>query len=325
MLIGFTYDLREDYRRQGYSEQEIAEFERTETIDAIESILVSLGHQVDRIGGIQTLTARLAAGHRWELVFNLAEGMHGFAREAQVPALLDAFGIPYTFSDALVLALTLHKAMTKRLVRSLGIATPDFRVVESAADAMNCTLAFPVFAKPVASGSSIGISSASKAQGKEQLASVCRELLQKFNQPVLVETFLPGRELTVGITGTGAKTRAVGVLEVRLTEKAEPGVYSYANKTDYEDRVRYSLATDATARAASDMAVRIWRELGCRDAGRMDFRCDANENVHFLEVNPLAGLDPVHSDLSVLYRLQGVPFRNLFETILASAMERVRR
>src|SRR5262249_11507854 len=156
MLIGFTYDLRDDYRSRGYDEQEVAEFERSETIDAIESILLSLGHRVDRIGGIDKLAARLVRGDRGDLVVNLAEGMHGFAREAQVPALLDAFGIPYTFSDALVLAVTLHKAMTKRIVRDLGIATPDFLVVESAADAVPCPLAFPVFAKPVASGSSIG-------------------------------------------------------------------------------------------------------------------------------------------------------------------------
>jgi len=324
MRIGFTYDLRDDYRHRGYSEQEVAEFERTETIESIESILISLGHDVVRIGGIDKLTSRLAAGDRWDLVFNLAEGMHGFAREAQVPALLDAFRIPYALSDALVLAVTLHKPMTKRIVRDLGVATPDFVVVDSAADALQCPLAFPVFAKPAASGSSIGISAASKVPDKDQLVRVCGELLAKFNQPVLVETFLPGRELTVGLTGTGAKTCAVGVMEVRLTEKAEPGVYSYANKTDYEDRVRYSLATDAVAQTASDLAVRIWKELGCRDAGRMDFRCDGGGNVHFLEVNPLAGLDPVHSDLAVLYRLLGVPFRNLFETILASALERVR-
>jgi D-alanine-D-alanine ligase len=323
MLIGFTYDLRDEYRRRGYTEQEVAEFERTETIDAIESILISLGHQVDRIGGIENLTARLVAGDRWQLVFNLAEGLHGFAREAQVPAILDAYGIPYTLSDALVLALTLHKGLTKRIVRDIGIATPDFFIVESAADAAQCPLSFPVFAKPVASGSSIGISAASKVTNSAQLESVCASLLRQFRQPVLVEAFLPGRELTVGIVGTGVKARTVGVMEVTLTEKAEPGIYSYANKTNYEDRVRYSLATDGMAVVASELAVRVWRELGCRDAGRMDFRSDADGSVHFLEVNPLAGLDPVHSDLSVLYRLLGIPFRQLFETILESAFERL--
>ena len=129
MRIGFTYDLRDDYLRQGYSEEDTAEFDAAETIDAIESALRSLGHAVDRIGGVKPLAARLAAGDRWDLVFNYAEGMFGFAREAQVPALLDAFQVPYTFSDGLVFALTLHKGLTKHVVRGLGLPTPDFAVV----------------------------------------------------------------------------------------------------------------------------------------------------------------------------------------------------
>jgi D-alanine-D-alanine ligase len=107
--IGFTYDLQDDYLRQGYSAEETAEFDALETIDAIEAALVASGHTVDRIGGVKKLSTRLVAGDRWDLVFNYAEGMFGFAREAQVPALLDAFQIPYTFSDGLVFAMTLHK------------------------------------------------------------------------------------------------------------------------------------------------------------------------------------------------------------------------
>ena len=134
MRIGFTYDLRDDYLREGYTAEETAEFDAIETIEAIETALVSLGHTVDRIGGVKNLSARLTAGDRWDLVFNYAEGMFGFAREAQVPSLLDAFQIPYTLSDGLVFALTLHKGMTKHVVRSLGIRTPDFAVVSSMAD-----------------------------------------------------------------------------------------------------------------------------------------------------------------------------------------------
>ena len=119
MRIGFTYDLRDDYLRAGYSAEESAEFDEVETIDALEAALVSLGHTVDRIGGVKNLSSRLSAGDRWDLVFNYAEGMFGFAREAQVPSLLDAFQIPYTLSDGLVFALTLHKGMTKHVVRSL--------------------------------------------------------------------------------------------------------------------------------------------------------------------------------------------------------------
>src|ERR1700733_4739886 len=129
MKVGITYDLRTEYLSRGYTAEETAEFDSIETIDAIDVALCGLGHETDRIGNVRSLTRRLAAGDRWDLVFNLAEGLHGFGREAQVPALLDAFAIPYTFSDPLVLALALHKGMTKRLVASLGISTPAFAVV----------------------------------------------------------------------------------------------------------------------------------------------------------------------------------------------------
>ena len=132
MKIGLTHDLRDDYLAEGYSEEETAEFDRAETIDAVDRTLTELGFRTDRIGHLKSLTGRLAAGDRWDLVFNIAEGLRGFGREAQVPALLDAYEIPYTFSDPLVLALTLHKGMTKHVIRDMGIPTPDFAVIESA-------------------------------------------------------------------------------------------------------------------------------------------------------------------------------------------------
>ena len=193
MRIGFTYDLRDDYLRQGYSEEDTAEFDATETIDAIAAALQTLGHVVDRIGGIKSLATRLAGGDRWDLVFNYAEGMFGLAREAQVPALLDAFQIPYTFSDGLVFALTLHKGLTKHVIRDLGIPTPDFAVVSQVSDVDRVRLPFPLFVKPIASGSSVGISAASHVTDASALATTCRHLLDRFGQPVLVETFLPGR------------------------------------------------------------------------------------------------------------------------------------
>ena len=226
MRIGFTYDLRDDYLREGYSEEEAAEFDAAETIDAIAAALVSLGHVVDRIGGIRSLAARLTAGERWDLVFNYAEGLFGYAREAQAPALLDAFQIPYTFSDGLAFALTLHKGFTKHVVRDLGIPTPDFAVVSQASDLDRIRLPYPLFVKPVASGSSVGISAASYVEEASALRSTCRALLEKFQQPALVETFLPGRELTVGIVGTGPRARVLGVMEVLFTEDAEAHGYS---------------------------------------------------------------------------------------------------
>src|SRR5688572_19957623 len=199
------------------------------------------------IGSIHQLTNRLAAGARWDLVFNIAEGLRGFGRESQVPALLDAYDIPYTFSDPLVLALSLHKGMAKRVVRDLGLPTPAFAVVETAADLATVDLPFPVFAKPVAGGTSAGVDGSSRIHDPEGLNRRCLELLERFRQPVLVEAYLPGREVTVGIVGTGTDARVLGVMEVLLQPGAEQDVYSYSNKAEYHGRVEYALATGELA------------------------------------------------------------------------------
>ena len=322
MKIGMTYDLQEDYLARGFSEEETAEFDRADTIEAIDKTLNDLGYETDRIGNIQDLTARLAAGDRWDMVFNIAEGLMGFGREAQVPALLDAYNIPYTFSDPLVLALTLHKGMTKHVIRDLGIPTPGFFVVENGLDMERIDLPFPLFAKPVAEGTGKGINTASKIRNREELVSVCQQLMETFNQPVLVETFLPGREFTVGITGTGKTAKAIGVIEVVLKNDAEPDVYSYWNKKRYEKLVTYRLVKDPMAEKAKEVALTAWWGLGCRDGGRIDLRADANGMPNFLEVNPLAGLHPVISDLCIIADKVGMTYKDLIHAIMSSAIRR---
>ncbi len=324
MKIGLTYDLKDDYLQLGYGKEETAELDSVLTIDALDSTLSELGHEVARIGHLTALASRLLAGERWDLVFNIAEGFHGLGREAQVPALLDAFQVPYTFSDPLVLTLTLHKGMTKHVVRDLGIPTPDFAVVEDEHDIEMVRLPFPLFAKPVAEGTSKGITASSKICTTEDLGKVCRDLLAKYRQPVLVEEFLPGREFTVGIAGTGRKARVLGVSEVLLLEKAEAEVYSYHNKAYYEDRVRYHLVEGPIGEEAREVALAAWRGLGCRDGGRVDVRCAADGSVQFIEVNPLAGLNPVWSDLPILCGLAGIPYQQLLQMIVESASERIK-
>lgn len=319
MKVGITYDLRSDYLAMGYSETETAEFDRPDTIDAIEEAIRACGHETDRIGHLRSLVGRLAAGDRWDLVFNIAEGMYGFAREAQIPALLDAWQINYTFSDALVLALALHKGMAKRVMRDLGIPTPDFAVVESHEDIAAVKLPFPLFAKPVAEGTGKGVSAHSKLTTREELDRVCRALLREHRQPVLIEEFLPGREFTVGIVGTGRRARALGTLEVVLRGHAEEGVYSYVNKEQCEDLVQYVLTNDAASKDAEALAVEAWRGLGCRDAGRVDLRAGADGRLSVLEVNPLAGLHPLHSDLPILCTAIGMSFHELIRQILEEA------
>ncbi len=322
--IGITFDLRSYYLSQGYSELETAEFDRESTIDGIAAALQALGHSPERIGALTQLVPRLAAGERWDLVFNIAEGMYGFGRESQVPAVLDAYRIPYTFSDPVVLGISLHKGWAKRIIRDLGLPTPEFAVVESEADIGRVNLPYPLFAKPIAEGTGKGITAASRLSSPAELRDRCRELLARFRQPVLVERFLPGREYTVGITGTGAGAQAVGTMEVELRKQAEAGVYSYANKENSEELVDYRLVTDAQARRAQETALAVWRGLGCRDGGRVDLREDERGVPNVMELNPLAGLHPEHSDLPIICNLAGISYEELIRRIVDSALLRAR-
>lgn len=328
MNIGLTYDLRAEYLAMGYGEEETAEFDREETIDELEKAMRALGHTTDRIGNAWRLVERLVRGDRWDLVFNIAEGLRGAGREAQVPAILDLYGIPYTFSDALVMALTLHKGLTKRVIRDSGLRTPDFAVVESAADAGAIRFAPPYFIKPVAEGTSKGITGKSIVNDGAALWPLCAELLREFRQPVIVEEYLSGREFTVGMLGTGPRAEVVGTLEMGLRPGAEDGVYSYVNKEQCEELVDYILVRpegDEQVREAEAAALAAWRTLGCRDAGRVDLRCDAGGRPQFLEVNPLAGLHPTHSDLPILCTKLGIPYVQLIDRILRSASDRVKQ
>lgn len=323
MRIGFTYDLRSDYLALGYGEEETAEFDKEETIAAIEAELRTLGYLVDRIGHVKALVARLAAGQSWDLVFNICEGLHGAGRESQVPALLDAFGIPYVFSGPTTLGLTLNKALTKHVVQNLGIPTAEFAVIARPEEIAQVRVPFPLFLKPTCEGTGKGISPRSRVSDPAALAQVALDLLERFQQPVLVEAYLPGREFTTGVVGQGANARVLGTMEVLFTDAAETSDYSYLNKADYEGRVQYRPVFGKVAQSCQEVALAAWRGLGCVDGGRVDLRMDDAERVCFIEVNPLAGLNPVHSDLPILCRLHGIDFHDLIAEIMKQAHQRL--
>jgi D-alanine-D-alanine ligase len=326
MHIGITFDLRSDYLAAGYGEEETAEFDQVGTIESIDSALCELGHLTDRVGHARNLIERLAAGDRWDLVFNICEGLHGVAREAQVPAVLDVYDIPYTFSDPASLCVCLDKALTKTVLRATGVATPDSYVVHELSDIENCPLRFPMIAKPLAEGTGKGIDRASKITDSAALRLVCERLLRQYKQPVLVETFLPGREFTVGIVGTAAGAEVVGTLEIVLRGMAEPDVYSYGNKEQSEELCDLSLvlpSKDAAVAEAEGIALSAWRAVAGRDAGRVDLRCDAAGNPQVIEINPLAGLHPTHSDLPMVWTKVGGAYVELIERIVESARSRV--
>jgi D-alanine-D-alanine ligase len=322
LKIGVTYDLRSDYLALGYSQEATAEFDAEDTIAAVCAALSGLGHQVERIGGIRPLAAALVAGTRWDAVFNICEGLKGVAREAQVPALLEAFDIPYVFSDPLTLALALDKAMAKRVVRDAGVATADFALIESERDIARVILPFPLFLKPVAEGSGKGVGVRSKVEDRGALESVARDLLKTFAQPVLVEEFLPGREFTVGIIGTGAGARVLGSIEIVPGEKYVGHGYGFENKEGWEDKLQVLRGEGAQAEAAGEVALAAWRALRCRDGGRADVRLDAHGQPRFIEVNPLAGIRPGYSDLCFIAEFEGLSYQQLIGKFLEGFLAR---
>jgi D-alanine-D-alanine ligase len=325
MHIALTYDLRSDYEKLGFSGETIAEFDSVQTINAIDSALTSLGYKTERVGNIWRLTEKLAASERWDMVFNIAEGLHGMAREAQVPALLDAYQIPYVFSEPDILVICHNKALAKQIVAAAGVPTAQYTVVKNLSDIENIAMAYPLFAKPIAEGTGKGVSEKSLVKNKAQLRATCQQLLEQFGQPVLVEDYLSGREFTVGITGTGAAAKIVGVLEVILKDGAESAGHTYHNKENCEELIDYVLCNDATAQKAAEVTLAAWQALGCRDGGRIDIRCDEAGLPHFIEVNPLAGLHPVRSDLTILASQAGVSYNELIGRIMDSASQRVEK
>lgn len=322
LRIALCYDLKSDYLAAGFAPEEVMEFDEEVTIAALAGALSQLGHHPERVGRGVELARRLAAGERWDLVFNFAEGVRGRSREAQVPALCEMFDQPYTFSDPLTCAVTLDKSLAKRLVRDHGLPTAPFALVERPEDAAAVDLAPPLFAKPVAEGSSKGVTRLSRVETREELAAACAELIRTFRQPVLVESFLPGREMTVGIVGNGEDARVLGVMEVAFRTGAD-SAYTALNKREYETWIDYSLLDgEPVARRAREVALAAYRALGCRDLARIDLRCDAAGEPQFLEVNPLPGLHPTYSDLPILAGRAGTSYVELVGQIVDATARR---
>ncbi|MEI7500457.1 MAG: D-alanine--D-alanine ligase [Bacteroidota bacterium] len=322
MTIGLTYDLRSDYLKEGYSEEETAEFDRDSTIEAIDLTLQQLGYRTNRVGHVKHLIQRLSKGDRWDLVFNICEGIHGIGREAQVPALLDVYQVPYTFSDPLVLSLTLHKGMTKRVVRDCGIPTPEFKIIEQIDDCAAVDMTYPLFVKPNAEGTGKGINALSKVNDPDELLTICTDLLKRYPSGLLVEEYLPGREFTVGILGSGSESYSIGIMEILYKQDNTNNIYSYQTKSDYLKAVDYKIPGKDISDKCIALALTTWRALGCLDGGRVDIRVDRFGTPNFIEVNPLAGLDKIHSDLPILAYMHGYSYSDIIEGIMLSARKR---
>ncbi|MGE3806938.1 MAG: ATP-grasp domain-containing protein [Gemmataceae bacterium] len=339
MRIGITYDLKEPSPTSpavapsaGLPDDFYEEFDSIDTIDAIARVLTDLGHDVEKLGDGRELIQRLLSDPP-ELVFNFAEGQGvGRTREARVPALLEMLNIPYTGSDPLTFAVTLDKDCAKRLVASENIGVPAGAVIApgevSHADieALESDLRFPLIVKPAWEGSSKGIRSTSLVSAPGELAEVIARMGRDYRQPVLVEEFIDGDEITVGVLGN-EKPAVMGVMRVVPTEATARFVYSLEVKRDFRKRVRYECPAPVPAEAlvsVEEAALEVYRVLGCRDVARIDFRL--REGVpYFLEANPLPGLTPGVSDLVIMAELLGWNYSRLVEAILKAALDRLGR
>lgn len=322
MKVGLTYDLRSWYTDRGYSMDETAEFDKQETVDALENALKLMGHETELVGNAFQVIEALAAGKTWDMVFNIAEGLYGDGRESVIPAILDQYRIPYVFSGPVILGLSLNKHLAKLVVAASGVQVSPGFLISELKDLTKCNLEYPLFVKPVSEGTGKGITAKSLVKTPAELEKMVKWILSEFRQPALVEEYLPGREFTVGLVGYGDEAVAIGGMEV-ITSDNLP--YSLEVKENYQNYCKYkSLDADIIDECKS-VALGAWKALDAVDAGRVDLKADRNGNICFIEANPLAGLNPVHSDLPILARMYGIEYQTLLEMIMNAAIKRTKK
>lgn len=313
-----------------------AEWDSPDTIAAVERALAQLG-DVIRLEATADFPRRLREA-RPDIVFNMAEGLTGQNREAHVPAICEFYGIPYSGSDPLTLSLGLHKARAKQMLQFHGIPTAAFTLVETLGDARavkrDTRLRFPLFAKPVQEGSSKGITERNLIRDRGELLACVTELLEVYEQPVLIEEYLPGAEFTCGVLGNGREARVLPIVGIRfdaLPEGALP-IYGFEAKWiwDTPDRplkmFECPASVDESLRSAIEhVTLRAYNALGCRDWSRIDVRLDALGTPHIVEVNPLPGILPNPEDNSCLPKAAaaaGLSYDELIQSCVLAAAKR---
>jgi D-alanine-D-alanine ligase len=325
LRVGLTFNLRAPSASEGAVDEETAEYDSPATIAALRAAIESHGHEVLELEAKPDVLAKLHA-LRPDVVFNLAEGGSGRARETQVPALLELLGIPYTGSDPTAIGIALDKVIAKKLVAYAGLPTPAFVLMSTGREPLPKGMRFPVIAKPFSEGSSRGVTDRSVAESERQLRKVVREQLERYRQPVLVEAFLPGREFTIGLLGD--PPRALLPMEVCFTNtKNKHPVYGFDNKF-YSRDVKLVVPAKVSRQLGGELArlaLACFAALGCRDVGRVDLRLDARGKPSFIECNPLPGLAPGFSDLCVIAEASGVSYRQLIGETLAPALLRMKQ
>ncbi len=320
--VGLAYNLKHT-TESGLPDDE-AEYDDISTVVAIERALEYSGCQVELMEATDELPDRLRRS-RPDIVFNIAEGRRGRAREAQVPSMCNFYGIPFTGSDETTLCVALDKALTKRLLATHRIRTPKYKVARAATRETFSGVPFPVIVKPNAEGSSKGIGNFSVAENRGELNRILTKNMGLYRQDMLVEEYVDGREFTVGILGNGPGARVFPPMEIVYRNRNRFSIYSFEVKKDYQAQIRYECPADIDADTQSeimDMARGIYTVLECRDFARIDFRLSRAGRPYFIEINPLPGLAPGYSDFPMLAGFCGMDYDTLVCSVLDAALKR---
>jgi D-alanine-D-alanine ligase len=318
--VGFTYNVK-----RSHDGDDEAEWDPPETIIAIANALARQGHIVVHLEATPDLP-RVLAEADVDLIFNIAEGVEGRNREAQVPALCELLGIPYTGSDSATLAIALDKALGKKVLMQHDILTPKFQLMESARERLSGDMKFPLIVKPNAEGSSKGIDSTNVVDTEEELRAAVKLCVEKYRQPALVEEYIAGREFTVGLLGD-KRPRVLPPMEIKFKKNNPRPVYDYGVKQEWEEHVYYECPaklTETEQKAMEKIARATFWALDCRDVARVDLRMDADGRIYVLEVNPLPGLTPDYSDLVLIAKAIGMEYDQLIAEIMVGGLRRMR-
>ncbi len=326
-LIGIIYNLKKGVKTEIHDLE--AEYDNIETVNSIKSVFEKHKLKTVLLEADSSLPEKLRDIHI-DIAFNIAEGINGRGREAQIPALLNMLGIPFTGSDETTLCIALDKALTKRLLSSYHINTPKYTVIPKSfalQDIRIKKMNYPVIVKPNAEGSSKGISDVSIVDSMDDLYKLAEKNIETYKQDMLAEEYIEGREFTVGITGNGKEINVFSPMEIIFRKKTQGDyhVYSYNVKQDYKQYIKYECPADldkGIERKLIGTARKIYEVLGCLDFARIDFRIGKNGLIYFIEINPLPGLAPGYSDFPMLAEFCGVSYDALIMSILDSALKR---
>jgi D-alanine--D-alanine ligase len=322
LRVGLAFNVRRIDTTGGDDAE--AEFDSPKTIEAIRGAIESHGHTVVMLEANADLPHALTAAAP-DLVFNIAEGLRGRGREAQVPALCELLNIPYTGSDATTLSLCLDKGLSKQILRAAGIETAEWQLLTTGREKLR-SFRYPVIVKPNAEGTSKGISSSSVVEDEAAARAAAKALIDKYGQPALIEEYIRGRELTVGLLGE-RRPKVLPPMEVVFLKPSEYPVYGFAEKQSDTTRVRFECPAQLTPtelRRVEKVARDTFIALDCRDVARVDLRMAKDGTVYVIEINPLPGLTPEFSDLSNIAKVVGLDHRALIGEIMSGAIKRHR-